>query len=141
MQKSYLVWNPERIENSSCNSYVHSLDTLEGLQEAEHRTGDTLSLMVTSSTIEQIVTLARDECNSMLKYAEIEIEKTLVAIFSLGDYADYNEARSCGAVTYLQRVDTTELELIKHTFKMTSKSFGDESRVIGTVANNNFTEL
>ncbi len=137
MKKTFVVWNPSKVSAHGGAGLLLDPDTLAGLNEAERNTDSSISSYVITDDIESIIRLAENECDVTLKYAEVET----VAIFSLGDYSDYNDALSSRAITYIENVEPSELAIIKLTFEMTSKSIGCSDRVIGTVKDGEFTPL
>lgn len=138
--KSFVVWNPHLVNLFGNKDAQYDPETYEGLLIAESN-GCSVSTHIVTHDIQSIVEVAVNECDVDLKYAEVVVDHLSVAIFSLGDYKDYDDASSCRAVTYLEPVLEEELPLIKSTFLKTIQSFGSEDRVIGTVINGVFKEL
>lgn len=138
--KSFIVWNPHIVSSFGNKDAKYDPETYEGLLIAESN-GCSVSTQIITHDIQSIVQVAVNECNVELKYAEVGVDRISVAIFSLGDYTDYNDADSCCAVTYLEPVLEAELPLIKSTFLKTCQSIGSNHRVIGTVINGVFKEL
>lgn len=138
--KSFIVWNPHIVSSFGVKNVEYDPNTYDGLLIAESN-GCSVSTHIITHDIESVVQLAANECNIELKYAEVAVDRITVAIFSLGDYHDYDDADSCHSVTYLDPVFEAELPLIKSTFSKTCQSLGYDDRVIGTVIDGVFKEL
>jgi hypothetical protein len=145
MLRTYIIWNPSMVDALNARGgpgRVFESSTLDGLKEAEELTGKSISSHVTTHNIKEVISLAENECNTTLSYAEVENEsqKVQVVMFSTELYTSYQNASGNGAITSLGTVYPAELEVVSRTFDMAS-GFDGNSRAIGTLINGVFTEL
>lgn len=147
MQKKYVIWNPEFVNESLIKSGMlqsaPSAYTIEGLAVAEEISGGSLSSVIVTHDVEGLISLIAAQTKSSLLYSEIsgDAEKIDVVVFSLDLYRSYQDAKDNGAVTSLSPVYASDLELVASTFHMTQENLEGNGRAIGTLANGVFTEI
>lgn len=139
MLRDFIVWSEDAVHSYNPSSPAN---TLAGLREAEELANGSLSSVISTHSIKDYAQSVVNETNISLCYAESDDNCTVdVAMFSVGDYDDYEDAMSSGGVTTMHNIHPLDIDIIKRTFHATADSYGCKDRIIGTVKNGEFTEI